>query len=1087
MKQSSKLDKVLTQAEQFYARGETDKALEKLCSKNKLGLKDPFGLNLAGAIYLENGDYANAAKCLKKAVSLNPNYPEAHSNYGYVLANLGEFDEALKHCDKSIELRPNFVDAILNKGNALLGLGRSEQAIECYDKVLKFDPNNTQALASRGSALADLGEHAKAIAEFRKATSRQPNDAGLHFEFANSMREMGELERAKTLFEKGLSLEPENLKQRVNYANLLAQLDRHGDAIKILQDLIKIAPDVPELQLNLVELMKGADDSAGTFETYAKAYTLKPEDPNIALNYANRLREAGRDEEALEVLSKSLKQYPNNILLLNSSALSLSNLSRYEKALEICERAIDLDPGDHSVYVTRGFVERTAGMILESNESYEKALSLDPENSQIHFNIADNFSHINRFEDTLEHLEKALEDCSPIDPRHLQKCHALFSLDKQQELISLCQRRFESAEDRLATLIALGVVEGKKIFKHSLSSLEELVQDQPNLQLVDTTDLRFLRAHFLEKLGRYEEAWIEIVQANNNAHLMNAIEVEEQRIISNKVREEALRFEYRQVKRNSSIDALSLFILGPSRSGKTSIENLLGNIDGIVRGLENQILNDLTKFRSAERESSRLNLFAGVSEKQLSEFSERYFSELERRYGPFKVFTNTMPGAIADVGRILIHVRNAKFVFVKRERIDLAVRIFFKKYRTENYYAYNFKTILDHIDWYFELMSIWSEKFPRHCITINYEDVVENPLSVRQQIAEFCNINDAGIESHAPYDDRGSSKSYAKYLPSLRADTGKHEITVLEAKDRSAVLDQISNSEQASLISSYGLEPQIYFQHSNANIYLSKKFKLVDGDRQLVLMFVSIDHQTYPRLVYQSASHGTFRVVDGVLEGWFSKGPGENFISLPPRISEYLLRSQSKISLRRTKDEIAHLLEHADDHLYFHRNPENQHVQIEDGLEAYKLPLLVAKDGEKFREPGEVTVLDGFEPDYSDMGRVFDSVSIAAGTVEAYFYSSKNRKLTYTIMRDFEDKVWFADVNHHSASLNKFGMAERQLDFGELLTPRWERKRHIVEEFISLRKSPVSKSYYSNWNYVREIPLIQSWYHSNGIEIPEKE
>ncbi|MGI9380845.1 MAG: tetratricopeptide repeat-containing sulfotransferase family protein [Methyloligellaceae bacterium] len=898
---------------------------------------------------------------------------------------------------------------------------------------------------------------------------------------------MGELERAKTLFEKGLSLEPENLKQRVNYANLLAQLDRRMDAIKILQELTKIAPDVPELQLNLVELMKDSDEAVGTFEAYANAYALKPDDPNIALNYANKLREAGRDEEVVSVLSKSLKNDPNNALLLNSYALSLSNLSRYEKALEISQRAIELDPQDHSAYVTKGFVERTAGMILESNRSYEEALSLDPANSQIHFNIADNFSHINRFKDSLYHLDKALEGLPPTDERHLQKCHILSELRRDDELIAICQEKFSNPSDELASLVALGKIADKSVQLKVLAELDELWSRKPFSSLEDITAAQFTKAQLLHGLGKNEEAWKEFLKANNSVFNMIPAEVRRNELEAQNLLEEAKKYDGHLSFADPTNHPVSLFILGPSRSGKTSVEKLLGEIEGVQQGFENQIFTDLIKLFKTDFLTYGSTIFSGLDEDALSKLSDRYFREMSLRYEKFKMSTNTNPGLITEVGAILNSIPNSKFVFLKRDRADLATRILFKKYLSGNLYAYNLVTILNHIEWYYELISIWSEKFPEHCMIISYEQFIEDPLTVRNQIMNFCGRENSDSIREKPFDDRGFSKVYSDKFSAEKSNLSLHELNIIDEAKANEILYKISSSKQAKLISCYNLEPDVGFQHNNAELLLSKKFRLVGGRRQFALLFVKIDEGVFPRLIYQSASHGTYRLADGIEDGWFSKGPGESLISPPVIVGQYLLRSQSIVSGMLTLSEITDLLNFGEDHLYYFQNPKPQNLSIISGLADQSQTCLQTEEGETIREPEDINIVPGFEPDCKNALLEFDALTLAAGQVNVAVYPSINREVTYSIMRDHEDKIWIADAHHETSDLNEFGLPKKSVNFGDLVRPRWERRRYIPSQFASDQRDPISGKYHSNWNYVREIPAIRAWYAETGRIIPKSE
>ena len=50
----------------------------------------------------------------RKAIEINPDFPDAHHNLGNILKDLGELQEAELSQRKAIELNPDLADAYLN-------------------------------------------------------------------------------------------------------------------------------------------------------------------------------------------------------------------------------------------------------------------------------------------------------------------------------------------------------------------------------------------------------------------------------------------------------------------------------------------------------------------------------------------------------------------------------------------------------------------------------------------------------------------------------------------------------------------------------------------------------------------------------------------------------------------------------------------------------------------------------------------------------------------------------------------------------------------------------------------------------------
>ena len=55
---------------------------------------------------------------------------------------------------------------------------------------------------------------------------------------------------------------------------------------------------------------------------------------------------------------------------------------------------------------------------------------------------------------------------------------------------------------------------------------------------------------------------------------------------------------------------------------------------------------------------------------------------------------------------------NVRFIFVRRDHFDTALRIFMKPYRSGNHYAYDLKSIFEHLAWYDRMIDAKSSPAP---------------------------------------------------------------------------------------------------------------------------------------------------------------------------------------------------------------------------------------------------------------------------------------------------------------------------------------------------------------------------------------
>jgi TolB-like protein/Flp pilus assembly protein TadD len=118
--------------------------------------------------FLYDWDFTGAESELKRALTLSPNYAEAHHWYGIYLANLGRHEEADREARQAIELDP--LSLLMNMTPALnFYLARQyDRAVEQLQKVIEMEPNFVPARSVLGSVLVQKAMYEEAIGEYQK-------------------------------------------------------------------------------------------------------------------------------------------------------------------------------------------------------------------------------------------------------------------------------------------------------------------------------------------------------------------------------------------------------------------------------------------------------------------------------------------------------------------------------------------------------------------------------------------------------------------------------------------------------------------------------------------------------------------------------------------------------------------------------------------------------------------------------------------------------------------------------------------------------------------------------------------------------
>lgn len=493
-------------------------------------------------------------------------------------------------------------------------------------------------------------------------------------------------------------------------------------------------------------------------------------EPHVSLGQAYDRHQAGDTVDAQRIYSELIAKYPHYSEPYYLLSLLLIQRNELEQALPLLVRAAMLNPEDYRVRVNLAGIYKSLDAEDLAAENYEQALRLNPAVAESHFNLGDIYYGQNEVELALISYDRAID---------LRPSYYRAILGKGR-----CLERMGRLDEAAAVYLAAHRLDPEKIMPISeivrlppglvdfdvLGTIEKFEERGAAMTGDDGAEwrraLKFPRAQALDGCGRYREAFDVFLEANqekiDQEHLDYAAEREGNARILDFI--EANSFDIYQPKPGGKVPALSLLILGASRSGKSSLEKLLGTIRSVKLGYENRIVSQRVKRTSQFAARLGVDNLLQLSGEFASLFRELYMDDLAKRAGNSSAFTITSPGNIVNFGRLIECVPNVRAVFMKRDRYDHVLRILFKSYANENSYSYRIRDIHDYLDWYTKLQDIWQSRFPDHVMTVAYEDMVADPETIIKAVAKFCGLEapQGGLPNIG--DDRGCATPYRTYL-----------------------------------------------------------------------------------------------------------------------------------------------------------------------------------------------------------------------------------------------------------------------------------------------------------------------------------
>lgn len=643
------------------------------------------------------------------------------------------------------------INEAIKHARKLAKAGERQQAIDLYERILRAVPSNERAkaeLAKLAKSSNPLGFTAAVRAsdsgwapevralitakKYHEATQRtkallenHPDSASLWSTHGAALEGLGSIEAATKAFEKATELAPAEAMIKSNLARLYRRTGELEKAILVLEDIVALHPDLAKAHLMLGAVLKQANRIHDALPHYKKAVELVPNDASAQNNLGNLLQQCKLAQKAIPHFENAIKADPKFAVAYFNLGNALSTMENFEAAISAYKKALDLEPGMMEAWFNLGNTYFDTEAYDDCAACFEKVLSLKPTYFPARKKYALLLLEQSEIEDAQVHLQELLKDA----PNDAELQHALGRTFNYQGDIARASASYLSSfqidPSSTSAYMSLATMPTGSLSSKTIMALEELYGSIT--ASLDEDKAAFLEADILRHKGNTEAAWNAYAKANA--------------LVFSKRQEEA---NHTRLKQHDTLDrirkktapraahdedmATSLFILAPSRSGKTTFERLLGTSRFVKRQFESK------RFKATL--SACRHKFGLPDTVALSDLTDDAQAEFLRVYGKFlttpenrnSILTDTSPHRLFNAWDIADLIPNSYFIFIERDPIDTAVAIFQKKYRSGgNYYAYHPDTIWDHLTWYRKMQKVLAEQLGNRALIISYADLLAKP------------------------------------------------------------------------------------------------------------------------------------------------------------------------------------------------------------------------------------------------------------------------------------------------------------------------------------------------------------------------
>ncbi|MBC2734522.1 MAG: TonB-dependent receptor [Desulfobacteraceae bacterium] len=372
---------------------------------------DPRFLAYRASQALSVGRVDEAGADIQQALSLDPNYSDAHALQAVLFVVQNEKEKALASGRKAVETGPNSASALIAMSYAQQASFDLEGARASVETAVNLDPNDALAWARLAELRSSFGELDKGLAAAKKAVELEPGLSRPHMVLGFAYLTQVKTAESRAAFEKAITLDQADPLSRLGLGLAKIRdgdLDAGGREIEIAASLDSnnsiIRSYLGKTYFEKKEI--GLDE-----REYAIAKELDPNDPTPYFYDAIAKQTTNRPVEALHNLEKA-KELNDNRAVYRSKLQLDSDLAARSAATA-------------RVYSDLGFQQRA---LVEGWNS----VNTDPTNFSAHRFLADTYSsrprhEIARVSELLQSQLLQPTNITPIQPRLAESNQFLIS------------------------------------------------------------------------------------------------------------------------------------------------------------------------------------------------------------------------------------------------------------------------------------------------------------------------------------------------------------------------------------------------------------------------------------------------------------------------------------------------------------------------------------------------------------------------------------------------------------------------------------------------------------------------------------
>lgn len=266
--------------------------------------------NNYGTALSEAGKPEQAIDCFKKAIQLDPLYPDPLNNIAVSYSMIGQVDNAIEAIKKSIKLQPYYPEGYNNLASFLMQKKDYDQAEKALKQAIKLRPHYGKAYLNLGRIYEAENKLKDAYEAYKSSCTKADFDNELGFlNFGMMCLRLHYYDEAIDALGRALAFNPQAFETSFYQATAYLLNNNSVKAEEIYLKIFKWRADV-RIPFNLGEIYFNRQNYREALRWYEKALELKSPVEALPMKIAECFNKLGQPREAEVVLQQFIMSNP---------------------------------------------------------------------------------------------------------------------------------------------------------------------------------------------------------------------------------------------------------------------------------------------------------------------------------------------------------------------------------------------------------------------------------------------------------------------------------------------------------------------------------------------------------------------------------------------------------------------------------------------------------------------------------------------------------------------------------------------------------------------------------------------------------